>query len=86
VFCFQKKEVCFRKVVFKKVRRLSRELWWTGSPVAVFEKGKTSGKLLRYLDGLVQGTLFYIEKKNFLLLWERMRFEKVQNVLQNNPA
>ena len=26
-----------RKVVSKKVRRLSRELWWTGSPVAVFE-------------------------------------------------
>jgi hypothetical protein len=24
---------------FKKVRRLSRELWWTGSPVAVFENG-----------------------------------------------
>jgi hypothetical protein len=36
---------------------------------------KTSGKLLRYLDGLVQGILFYIEK-NFLLPWERMRFAK----------
>jgi hypothetical protein len=36
---------------------------------------KTCGKLLRYMDGLVQGILFYIEK-NFLLLWERMRFEK----------
>jgi hypothetical protein len=36
MFCFQKK-VRLRKVVFKKVRRLSRELWWTGSPVAVFE-------------------------------------------------
>jgi hypothetical protein len=35
---------------------------------------KTSGKLLRYLDGLVQGILFYIEK--FPALWERMRFEK----------
>jgi hypothetical protein len=45
---------------------------------------KTSGKLLRYLDDLVQGILFYIE--NFLLLWERMHFEKIQNVLQNNPA
>jgi hypothetical protein len=55
---------------------LSRELWWTGSPVAVFEKAKTSGKLLRYLNGLVQGILFYIEKKNFLLFWERMHFEK----------
>ena len=27
-----------RKVVSKKVRRLSRELWWTGSLVAVFEE------------------------------------------------
>jgi hypothetical protein len=27
-----------------------------------FLKMKTSGKLLRYLDGLVQGILFYIEK------------------------
>jgi hypothetical protein len=27
----------FEKSDFKKVRRLSRELWWTGSPVAVFE-------------------------------------------------
>jgi hypothetical protein len=40
---------------------LSRELWWMGSPVAVF-KMKTSGKLLRYLDGLVKRILFYIEK------------------------
>ena len=37
MFCFPKKEMVLRKVVFKKVRRLSRELWWTGSPVAVFE-------------------------------------------------
>jgi hypothetical protein len=64
-----------RKVVFlKKVRRLSHELWWTGSLVAVFEKGKTSGKLLRYLDGLVQGIVLIL--KNFLLLLERMRFAK----------
>jgi hypothetical protein len=28
----------------------------------LFLKMKTSGKLLRYLDGLVQGVLFYIEK------------------------
>jgi hypothetical protein len=46
---------------------------------------KTSGKLLRYLDGLVQGILFYSEK-NFLLLLERMRFAKIQNVFQNNPT
>jgi hypothetical protein len=35
---------------------------------------KTSGKLLRYLEGLVQGILFYIEKLPTPL--ERMRFEK----------
>jgi hypothetical protein len=29
----------------------------------LFFKIKTSGKLLRYLDGLVQGILFYIEEK-----------------------
>ena len=58
---FSKKEVLLRKVVFKKVRRLSRELWWTGSPVAVFEN-ENQWELLRYLDGLVQGILFYIEK------------------------
>jgi hypothetical protein len=50
---FSKKRDVFEKSDFKKVQRLSRELWWTGCPVAVFEKGKTSGKLLRYLDGLV---------------------------------
>jgi hypothetical protein len=56
---FSKKRGAFEKSGFlKKVRWLSRELWWTGSPVAVFEKGKASGKLLRYLDGLVQGILF----------------------------
>jgi hypothetical protein len=35
---------------------------------------KTGGKLLRYIDGLVQGILFYIEK--LPTLWERMRIEK----------
>jgi hypothetical protein len=53
---FSKKEMVLRKVVFKKVRRLSRELWWTGSPVAVFENAN-QWELLRYLDGLVQGIL-----------------------------
>jgi hypothetical protein len=39
VFYFPKrKKVLLRKVFFlKRVRRLSHELWWTGSPVAVFE-------------------------------------------------
>ena len=56
MFCFPKKEMLLRKVVSKKVRRLSRELWWTGSPVAVFEN-ENQWELLRYLDGLVQGIL-----------------------------
>jgi hypothetical protein len=33
-----------------------------GKSSSCFLKMKTSGKLLRYLDGLVQGILFYIEK------------------------
>jgi hypothetical protein len=33
----KKREMILRKVVFLKVRRLSRELWWMGSAVAVFE-------------------------------------------------
>jgi hypothetical protein len=37
-------------------------------------KMKTVGKLLRFLDGLVQGILFHIE--NFLHLWKRKCFEK----------
>jgi hypothetical protein len=35
VFCFPKKVLL--KSGFKKVRWLSRELLWTGSPVVVFE-------------------------------------------------
>jgi hypothetical protein len=45
---------------------------------------KTSGKLLRYLDGLVQGILFYIEKLPAPLGEDALC--KIQNVLQNNPA
>jgi hypothetical protein len=45
---------------------------------------KTSGKLLRYLDGLVQGILFYIEK--LLAPFGEDALCKIQNVLQNNPA
>jgi hypothetical protein len=45
---------------------------------------KTSGKLLRYLDGLVKGILFYIEKLPALLGEDALC--KRQNVLQNNPA
>jgi hypothetical protein len=45
---------------------------------------KTSGKLLRYLDGLVQGILLYIEKLPASLGEDALC--KIQNVLQNNPA
>jgi hypothetical protein len=45
---------------------------------------KTSGKLLRYLDGLVQGTLFYIEKLPAPFGEDALC--KKQNVFQNNAA
>jgi hypothetical protein len=56
MFCFPKKWMLLKSGFLKKVRRLSRELWWTGSPVAVFEN-ENQWELLRYLDGLVQGIL-----------------------------
>jgi hypothetical protein len=60
------------------------EPWAMMDENSMFLKMKTSGKLRRYLDGLVQGILFYIEKLPAPLgedaLW------KIQNVLQNNPA
>jgi hypothetical protein len=45
---------------------------------------KTSGKLLRYLDGLVQGILFYTEKLPAPFGEDALC--KIQNVFQNNPA
>jgi hypothetical protein len=45
---------------------------------------KTSGKLLSYLDGLVQGILFYTKKLSAPLGEDALC--KIQNVLQNNPA
>jgi hypothetical protein len=81
---FSKKEVLLRKVVFKKVRRLSRELWWTGSPVAVFENENQWETA--EMPGWFSPGDFVVILKNFLLLLERMRFAKIQNVFQNNPA
>jgi hypothetical protein len=82
-FVFQKR-VLLEKCFFKKVRKFSRELWWTGSPVAVFENENQweTAKIPRWFS---PGD-FVLILKNFLLLWERMHFEKIQNVLQNNPA
>jgi hypothetical protein len=45
---------------------------------------KTSGKLLRYLDGLVQGILFYTEKLPAPFGEDALC--KIQNIFQNNPA
>jgi hypothetical protein len=83
VFCFFKKEVRLRKVVFKRsggwaVSYGGWEVFW------LLLKMKTSGKLLRYLDGLVQGILLYIEKLPAPLGEDALC--KIQNVLQNNPA
>jgi hypothetical protein len=53
---------------------LSCELWWTGSPIAVFENENQweTAEIPRWFS---PGD-FVLILKNFLLLWERMRFEK----------
>jgi hypothetical protein len=53
---------------------LSRELWWTGSPVAVFEN-ENQWETAEILGWFSPGD-FVLILKNFLLLWERMRFAK----------
>jgi hypothetical protein len=53
---------------------LSRELWWTGSPVAVF-KNENQWETTEIPGWFSLGD-FVLILKNFLLLWERMRFEK----------
>jgi hypothetical protein len=63
---------------------LSRELCWTGSPVAVFEKENQWETA--EISGWFSPGDFVLILKNFLLLLERMRFAKIQNVFQNNPA
>ena len=63
---------------------MSRELWWTGSPVVVFENENQWETA--EIPGWFSPGDFVIILKNFLLLLERMRFAKVQNVFQNNHA
>jgi hypothetical protein len=41
-------------------------LWWTGSLVAIFEN-KNQWKLMKFLDGLVEGIWFHNEKLLALL-------------------
>jgi hypothetical protein len=53
---------------------LSRELWWTGSPVAVC--GNENQWETAKIPGWFSPRDFILILKNFLLLWERMRFAK----------
>jgi hypothetical protein len=55
-----------------------------GSPVAVF--GNENQWETAEITGWFSPGDFVIILKNCLLLLERMRFAKVQNVFQNNPA
>jgi hypothetical protein len=71
---FSKKKGAFEKSGFKKDRRLSRELWWTGSPVAVFENENQWETA--EIPGWFSLGDFVLILKNFLLLLERMRFAK----------
>jgi hypothetical protein len=55
-----------------------------GKSSSCFLKMKTSGKLLRYLDGLVQGILFYTGKLPASFGEDSLC--KIKNVFQNNPT
>jgi thioredoxin-related protein len=70
----KKKEMLLRKVVSKKVRRLSRELWWTGSPVAVFEKENQWETT--EIPGWFSPWDFIIILKNFLSFWRGCALQK----------
>jgi hypothetical protein len=63
---------------------LSRELWWTGSPVAVFENEN------QWETADIPG---WFSPRDFVLYWKKLPAPlgedalcKIQNVLQNNPA
>jgi hypothetical protein len=55
---------------------LSREIWWTGSPVAVFET-KNQWETAE-IPGWFSPGDFVLILKNFLLLWERMRLKNTK--------
>jgi hypothetical protein len=63
---------------------LSRELWWTESPVAVFENENQWETA--EIPGWFSLGDFVLILKNFLLLLERMRFAKIQNVFSKQPC
>jgi hypothetical protein len=81
VFCFKKE--FFWKVVLKRsggwaVSYGGREVQW------LLLKIKTSGKMLRYLDCLVQGILFYIEKLPAPFGEDALC--KIQNIFSKQPC
>jgi hypothetical protein len=54
---------------------LSYELWWTGSPIAVFENENENRWETTQIPGwFILGD--FVLYKNFLFLWKRKRFEK----------
>jgi thioredoxin-related protein len=55
---------------------LSRELWWTGSPVAVFENENQWETA--EIPGWFGPGDFVLILKYFLLLWERLRFKNTK--------
>jgi hypothetical protein len=63
---------------------LSRELWWTRSLVAIFEN--ENHWETAEIPGWFSSGDFVKILKNFMLLLERTRFAKIQNVFQNNSA
>jgi hypothetical protein len=63
---------------------LSRELWWTGSPVTVFENVNRWETV--EIPGWFSRGDFILILKNFLFLLERMRFAKYKMFFKNNPT
>jgi hypothetical protein len=62
---------------------LSRELWWTGSPVAVFEI-ENQWETAEIPGWFSPGILFYTEKLPAPFGEDALC--KIQKVFQNNPA
>jgi hypothetical protein len=60
---------------FQKFRWLSCELWWTGSPIAIFENENENRWEITEIPGWFSLGDFVLYKK-FLLLWKRKHFEK----------
>jgi hypothetical protein len=83
MFCFPKKRDAFEKWFLKgpavepwaMVDGKSSSCFWKWKPVGIAE-----------IPGWFSLGDFVIILKNFLLLLERMRFAKIQNVFQNNSA